>query len=191
MTLPFVTFKAAIKTWVEAQSGLVAQWRDEKGGWHQKPRILLHLMDSSGVGEDFLEYVQDTDLDVGSDFVPTVKGNRAMLLSMIAETRDQSGNNTALYYLEKVRTSLKKPSTRSTLYTAGLVASSAEPAKDISKWLDDRVESKAHLDVHLSAVVNDRDEGEAESYVQKATVTGELTTPAGDNAGWVAEEFPE
>jgi len=189
MTLPIATFRTAIKTWVEAQSGITAQWRDHAGGWQSKPRIRLHLQDSNDLGVDWLHWAQDTDLDVGEDFVPTVQGNRSLLLTMICETRDQSGNTTAMYYLEKLRSSLKKPSTRATLYAAGLVVSSTEPLQDLTSWVDDRIESKAHLDVHLSAVVNDRDENEADSFTEKYTTSGTMTTPAGDDIEW-EEELP-
>lgn len=190
MTLPLATYRTAIETWIAAQSGITVQARDNKGGWQSKPRIRYHLQDSDDLGVDWLSWAQDEDLDAGADYVPTVHGNRSLLLSIQCETRDQSGNTTAMYYLEKLRSSLKKPSTRATLYAAGLVVSSAERVMDLSSWVDDRIESKAHLDLHLSAVVNDRDEAEGESFVEKTTVTGTFTTPAGEDIGGDAEELP-
>jgi hypothetical protein len=189
MTLPFAAFKTAIAAWVEAQSGTTFQWRDESGGWQSKTRIRGHLSNSDVLGEDFLTWAQDTDLDVGSDFVPTVSGNRTLRLSLYCHSRDQRGNNTASYYLEKIRASIKKPSVRAGLYAAGLVITSTEPVQDIALTIDDRVESRASLDIALAAVVNVRDEAEADSYVDNTVISADLETPAGETKGWTEETF--
>lgn len=191
MTMPFATYRTAIKTWIEAQSGCTLQWRDDTGGWQSKPRIRAHLHDSAARGVDFIEWDYDDTQAVGSDYVPTVRGNRSLILTLRCETRDQSGNTTAGYFLEKVRTSAKKPSVRSGLYAGGLVIERMENVIDFEDSTQDgRVESWAYLDVHLSAVVNDRDETEGDSYVDHMTATGSLTTPADEDAGPGEEEYP-
>jgi hypothetical protein len=198
MTVPLATYRDAIKTWVEAQSGCTAQWRDDTGGWQTKPRIRMHLHDSAGRGIDWIDWAQDAELTATPpyteenpfvpDFVPTAKGLRVLTLTLIAETRDQ--DTTAMHYLEKLRTSIKKPSVRMALYSAGLVIESCENVLDLESLVDDRIESKAHLDVHLACVVNDRDESEADSYVETFTIDGSLTTPADADAGPGEEEIP-
>ena len=189
MTLPFATFKTAIATWVEAQSGVQFQWRDEAGGWQSKTRIRGHLSGSGDLGEDFLAWEQDTDLDAGADFVPTVSGNRTLLLTLYCHSRDQRGNNTAPYLLEKIRASVKKPSVHDALYAAGLVITSTEPVVDIPLTVDDRKESRASLDIRLAAVVNVRDEDEADSYVDNTVISADFETPAGETKGWTEETF--
>lgn len=190
MTMSFAAYRTAIKTWVEAQSGLTAQWRDDTGGWQQKPRVRMHLRDSGSRGVDYVDWAYDGTLDAPDDFVPTVHGLRSVVLSLIVETRDQSGDTTAAYYLEKLRTSMKKPSVRAGLYASGVVIESAEAVVDMDGWFENRVESRAHLDVHLGLVDNERDENEAQSYVDNFTATGALTTPAGDDAGPGEEDLP-
>lgn len=185
--MTIAAYKTAIKTWLEAQSGLTVQWRDESGGWQAKPRIRAHLSAGEGKGIDWLSWAQDTGLAAGSDFVPTVNGNRELLLSIVCETRDQT--DPALGYLEKVRTSCLKPSVKAVLSAAGLVAYGTERTLDLSQWVDDRYESVAQLDVRLSAVVQDRDEAEADSYVDHYTATGALTTPADEDAGPGEDEY--
>ncbi len=187
--MSIATYKTAIKTWIEAQAnGATLQWRDEAGTWQSKPRIRAHLSAGADVGVDWLSWDYDSELSAGSDFVPTVLGNREFLLSLVCTSRDQT--DPAIAYLEKVRTSCKKPSVRAVLYAAGLVISSTERTQDLSSWVDDRTESQAQLDVHLSAVVQERDENEADSYVDHYTATGALTTPAGADAGPGEDEYP-
>ena len=190
MTLALTTIKAAIKTWVEAQSGLKAQWRDEAGGWQGKTRIRLHLRSFDSLGVDWLAWEQDEELSAPNDLVPTVQGNRMMVLEIMCESRDQRGNTSAPYYLEKLHTSLKKPSVRSILYAAGLVASSSEAVLDLPSIVDNRIESKAQLDIHLAAVVNERDEDEGDSFVETVEIAGEFVQPDDSTLGWDKESFP-
>lgn len=190
MAMDFAAYKAAIETWVAAQSGLTVQWQDESGGWQGKPRIRARLHSSRPLGQDYLVWAEDTDLDDGEDFVPTVQGNRLLELKLYCRTRNQHDNNTAPYYLEKVRSSLKKPSTRATLLAADLVVASAEAVQDIEIVVDNRRESYAYLDVHLATVVNDRDESEADSWPESVVTTAELVAPDDSDMGWTDETLP-
>jgi hypothetical protein len=190
MTLDLATMKTAIKAWTEAQSGLTAQWRDEAGGWQSKTRIRLHLRSFDSLGEDWLGWEQDEELSAPNDLVPTVQGNRTMVLEIVCESRDQRGNNNALYYIEKLRTSLKKPSVRSILYGAGLVVTSSEASLDLPSTVDNRIESRAQLDIHLASVVNERDENEGDSFVETFEIAGEFIQPDDSTLGWDEEPFP-
>jgi len=184
------TYKTAIKTWVEAQSGITAQWRDEAGGWQSKTRARLHLHGTKAKGTDWVSYTQDTDLDPGVDYIPTFKGNREITLSIFVESRNQAGSNVAIWYLEKLRTSLRKDSVKALLKTAGLAYSTVETPQDLSQWVDDRIESKASMDIHFNAVVNEIDADEADSFVETAGIAATLTKPDGADTGWDEEAFP-
>lgn len=185
------SYKDAIKAWVEDQAGITAQWRDEKGGWQAKTRARLHLSSPRSLGVDHLGWAQaDEGLPAGADFVPQVSGNRTITLSILVQSRNQSGSNVAIWYLEKLRTSLRKPSVRAALYAAGLAHSTSEAALDLDVTVDCRKESQASLDVHFNAVVNEKDEAGADSFVQTTGIKATLETPAGDDAGWPDTEFP-
>lgn len=164
-------YKTAIKTWVEAQAGITAQWRDEQGGWQSKTRARLHLSAPLGRGTDYTRWTQDTDLAAGVDFVPTFSGVREITLSIFVESRDQAGSGVAAFYLEKLRTSLRKLSVRTALRAAGLAHSTAEAVIDLDSWVDDRLESKAQLDVHFNTVVVEEDADEAASFVETFEIT--------------------
>jgi hypothetical protein len=159
------TYRTAIKTWVEAQgSGLTAQWRDAAGAWQGKAFARLHL----GAGVDWIVWTQDEDLDPGVDMVPTVQGCREMTLSILVRSRNQ--DYTAMGYLEKIRSSIHKPSVKTALRTAGLAVATAEAITDLEGWSDDRTESVASLDVHLNMVENEEDALEVDGYVETASV---------------------
>ena len=157
------TYKTAIQAWVTDQLGIPVQGRDSSGGWQGKAFARVHLHGGGGVGVDWLAWAQDETADPGEDFIPTVQGCRALVLSVLVRSRDHG--HTAGEYLDKLRTSLAKPSVKEALRTVGLAFSTAENVVDLDGWDNDRTESVASLDVHLNAVVNERDVEEADSFV--------------------------
>jgi hypothetical protein len=175
------TYRTAIKTWVEAQAAIPAQWRDAAGGWQSKAFALLHLQGSQGKGVDWLAWSQDTDLDPGEDLVPTVQGCRALTLSILVKSRNQ--DYTAMGYLEKLRASLVKPSVKAALRTAGLAFSTVEAVADLDGWYDDRTESVASLDVHFNAVENEEDVAEAGGFPE-AVIYTTVTVTGVANSKW-------
>lgn len=190
MTMTFNTYSVAVQAWVEAQlPGVTAQFKNQRGGWQSKTRARLRFKNSRDLGVDELRHLQDTGRPAGADLVPTVSGLRLLTLSILLQTRDQSPDATARWHLEKLRTSLRKPSVKAGLRAAGLAFTTAESVVPLDRWVDDRVESQASMDVHFNAVVNERDTAEAGSFVNKANITGTLLSPSGDDAGWPGEEF--
>jgi hypothetical protein len=159
-------YKTAIKTWVEAQTGIKAQWRDEEGGWQSKTRARLHLFDFDDLGVDVVRHNVDGTLPAGEDLVPTYSGVRLLNLEIQITSRRQDGGEVAHTYLRKLLTSLKKPSVRTTLANAGLAFAVATPTQDLTSLVDDRLESKATREFLFNAVENERDPDEADSYVE-------------------------
>jgi len=173
------TYKTALQAWVTAQTGLPVQDRDSAGGWQGKAFARLHLHGGGGVGVDWLAWAQDEDEAPGEDFIPTVQGCRALTLSVLVRSRDHG--HTAGEYLDRLRTSLQKPSVKAAFQAVGLAFSTAENAVDLDGWDNDRTESVASLDVHLNAVVNERDAEEADSFVN-ALVYALLSVTAASSA---------
>lgn len=269
----WATYRTAIETWVLAQTGIMAQWRDQQGGWQGKPQVRLHLHNSRGVGVDHLRHatpakvqsvrltvstatsstayvltidgvaytytsdssatkteirdglqaligsldatltpvstdaldIQFDDTAVGSlvtvgarltlslqryaDLLTTVSGDRLLTLTILVKSRDQGATHTATYYLEKLRTSLAKPSSLAILRAAGLAYSTAEEVIDLDGWTDDRLESMGSLDVHFNAVENEQDGVESTPFVETAEMSATLTADSGTDFGWQDEVF--
>jgi len=178
--MTIATYKNALKSWVETQTGLTAQWRDEQGVWQPKTRARLHLSDFDGVGVGYTRWEVDAELEAGQDLVPTFSQDGVLTVSIIITSRNQDGSNIAASYLRKLRVSLRKPSVRSALRAAGLAHATTEPTVDLSSLVDDRVESQAQMDVHFNVAYNERDEAEADSYVETWAITSSLTDQDGD-----------
>jgi hypothetical protein len=190
--MDFPAYEAAMLAWVEAQApaglDLTAQFRNRQGGWQSKTRALLNVHTSRSVGVDKLRHQQDVTLPEGADLVPTVTGERQLTLSVLVQSRDQRSDQTARYVLEKLRTSLAKPSVLQAFRAAKLGFSRAEAIVDLDRHLDDRIESMASMDVHFNAVVNERDTAEADGFPERAGIAAELTSPADLDVGW--DEIP-
>jgi hypothetical protein len=172
--MDFAAYEEATRQWIQTQlPGIDAQMRHEGGGWHGKPRALFHFMSSVGVGVDELRYELNADLETGTDYVPVVSGNRRVVLSVMMQTRDQTPEQQAQYYLEKLRTSLRKPSVQALFRVAGLAFATVAGVVNQDRWLDDRMESQAVMDLTFNTIAIDRDSEEADSYVAEVDVTGE------------------
>ena len=182
----FTTQKAAMKAWVEAQTGLPAVWRHEHRSWVGKTRALLDLHSTGGLGVDQLVYERDSSLPAGADLLYTIVGSRQMRLSILVEGRDQTPGGDAQVYLERLRTSLRKPDVLSAFRDAKLSFASAETVVNLDMVVQGRMESRASLDVNLNALETEKEDvSSAGSYVDKVEISADF----GDGAGWTDEEF--
>lgn len=193
MTLTADTIRPAIKAWVESQlpnASVVWENEAEAAGFQPQTVVRLNTLTSGAVGIDELRWTHDAgEPDPAIDFTPTVSGNREFTLSILVSNRDQRATLDAHWHLEKLRTSLQKPTVRDALRVAGLSLQRYQPIQPLNEERKGRVESKASMDVIFNAVVNDTDTAEAGSYVEKAGITGTLYDLDGEDVGWVDEEF--
>jgi hypothetical protein len=172
--MDFGAYETAARIWIQTQlPGVDAQMRHESGGWQGKPRALFHFQNSRGVGVDELRFELNADLETGTDYVPVVSGNRQVNLTILVQSRDQTPGQQAQHYLEKLRTSLRKPSVQTLFRDAGLAFASVEGVINQDRWLDDRMESEALMDIFFNAIAVDRDSEEADSYVAQVEVAAE------------------
>lgn len=185
--MDFSTIRPALKSWVSTQLGIDTVWRDEAQDYTVLPRAKLNMISSRGVGIDELRHNIDEGQPLGSDLVPTVSGLREFTLSIFVESDDQTAGNTAMQYLENLRTSLSKPSVIAGFKAAEVAWQRAEPVVPIEQKFDDFVESAASLDVVFNANANEADTDEGGSYVSTAEVTAHLLDPGGSDVGWVDE----
>lgn len=193
MSMAFDVYGPAVVAWIEGQltaDSVTAQFRHQQGGWQGKARARLQFISSRDLGTDELRWATDVGEPAGSDHIPTVNGNRLLTLSILMQTRDQRHDKTARYYLEQLRTSLRKPSVKTALYAAGLAYATSETIQNLDRWVDDRWESQAQMDIHFNAVAIDRDTAEGASYVDTVIHSATIETPAGDDVGWTDEQIP-
>lgn len=187
MTVNAEAYRDGVISWVNTQLAgeVTAQMVYEQGQWQGKARARLNFPTIAPVGNDALRWEQDEELDPGEDFIPTVVGNRQVTLSILMQTRDQRPTKSATYFLEKLRTSLKKPSVRAALYAAGLAHATTSGIVPLDRVVDDRWESQASMDVIFNAVAIETDTAEQNSYMDTVGVAATLD----EEEAWPEDNF--
>lgn len=166
--------QTALKTWFEAGTGIKVQWVNQMRIAADYPYATLQILTVGSVGEDELNY--DTVI-VGPDTttVPTISGIRTFTLSCQVYSRNQGPDKDANYYLEKARVSLRNPVLRDALAAAGIaILGHNSNTFLLDKVNDNRVESRASLDLFMSLAQNvtysDIDGG----YMERAEVSSDI-----------------
>jgi hypothetical protein len=188
MSIDLQTVRNTLETWFRGALGtdidgdpIPVMWRDEPR--RQAPgnvRGILHITPSRSFGVDYVEYDQDPGLAAGEDYVPTVKGQRGITLSLQVESLSARAGQTARFYLERARTKLRAPSTQSTFKGIGLAFQTAERVIDVDAEVDGRVLSKATLDVQCGATAEYTDTDGATSWIDTIELSdNELKNPDG------------
>lgn len=183
--------KAAIKLWLQSEftdlfgtQYVPVAWRDEARVWVGKARILLKLSSIRGYGVDECRWEEDATM-APFELVPTICGQRGATLSILAESRDQRSPGDAEEILHTVRRSSRKPGFLALLRDAGVAIAERYPTVDLSDVVQDRVESRAHMDLLLNLVDNETDLRQAEYMVEKISASADF----GGTAGWEDDTF--
>lgn len=166
--------QAAIEKWFKGVTGLPVSWDKQAAQNNKRPSAELGVFSFKGVGEDELRFEVDDDADDGRDLLYTVVGHRLFTLTCKVRSRDNRPGYAAAAYLEKARTSLAFPSTRTIFSDAEIALVNAEALVELPGSFDNREESFAVLDIHLSTVVNESDESEFATYINTVEVTSDL-----------------
>lgn len=165
-------------------------WRDQERPFvdaYQNALVLLSVSSVSAIGID----ERRIELDAAklasvppAELEPTQTGLRRVVLQVQVDAYDQDARNRARFFLERIRTRLRRPSSESALdgIETGLI--DIAPIVVIGNVVDGRVYSRATMDVNLHVSVNERDQ--AFGRIASMAGTGEYT----DHAGIVVKTEP-
>lgn len=189
--IDFQTIQDALREWVCKVSGLRTFWRHEATEHEDRPHCELSISspDSLGTDETIYEY------DPGQGVLRTTQcGQRLFTLGIKVITRDQSPTGAARWYLEKIRTALRKPSAKEAFQAANLALVEALPLINLDRLFQDRMESIELMDVRMATTAVEVDPGENVGYIEKTEVTSALRDPAGrllpSSLQWNRKEIP-
>jgi len=183
--MDFAAYETAFRSWIEAQLPEVpVQYSTQKGGWQGTPRARINILASLRRGYDDTRWIED-----GDQLTPTFEGHRELTCSVEIRSRDQRLDKSARYYLEKLRTSIRKPSVQDLFTDAGLAYQTTAGVVNLDEEKDGRIESVAVLDFIFNAIAQETDADEALDYVETNLIESTIDTPAGDNVGWSEDTF--
>ncbi|MBW2672070.1 MAG: hypothetical protein JRD89_01475 [Deltaproteobacteria bacterium] len=183
MSLDLETYHDAFEAWILSATGLPSQFKNAAQVFQAKARVKLNLTVVAGLGIDENREDYDDTQPAGSELVPNIAGPRLLTLGIVVESRDQRPNTSAQYYIEKIRTSIKKPKIKAALHAAGLGFSSFEGYNELDPTIMHRVESRVAIDAIFNAAANDIDTSEARGYVDTLEISYDLEKPVGTISG--------
>ena len=156
--LNWTTIRANLTAWAQSNygSGLSSDcvvWRDTKyaSSYRGKGRIVLDITSPVTLGTDEVVYADAAAPVAGGELDVTVKGSRTMVLEVLAEVQDQRAGFDAMAYMERLRTSLRLPSTTVLFKAAGLGFARVLSDLDLESVYQGRRGSAVQMDVLLNA----------------------------------------
>lgn len=184
-----LAIRAPIKEWAQsvlATAGYngqpipVAWMNDERPMQLKLPaRVELdgpHSVDQ--VGEDWVTYAESIGAEPAipdGDMIPTVNGNRLFTVTIRVVSRQQSRNGNALVLVERLRSSLKKPSTLARFQAANLAIVRMSKVAEYDQEFDQRVESIHAVELRMGTTVQDSDStaGRIKAFTLTSHLSGE------------------
>lgn len=132
--------------------------------------VLLSFLGNAAIGRDEVRTAFD---ETSQDFGDTAVGQRTLVWRIKVESLDQDDPATAWNILEKLRLRLRWPSTVAVLNALNVSVNTTGQVVDLQVPVDDRIESKAALDVTLNASFAEADPVRY-PYVAEITGTSQL-----------------
>lgn len=174
----FATAQTALVTWVLDYSGLTAVWANEARPMTDKPFVVLQILRSGEYGNYERKYIYN----VGTQKMePTVSQERDLTLNVQVISRNQTANNNALFYLDKLKLSLGLESVQIALSNAGLNLFRRESTIVLDAIFQNRSESRASFDVIFGyKAVTEFGDAEATEYIDTVEISSEIENEAGD-----------
>jgi hypothetical protein len=174
MTVDFVNIERTIKDWFADATGLGAEsveWAGSADTHKQRPYGEMKISAFQGKGVDENVTTLDETQPAGRNLTRNTQGNRQFILSLKVISRDRNPSQQALYFIEKARTSLSKPSVKAALREAELSVAETMPTTNDFTSYQGRHENWAVLDVKMNTVVNEEDTREQGSVIETIDVT--------------------
>ena len=179
MSIDFTTFEDEVLAWFKAETGLAfARWMHRKTKRFQaKQWGELHVLSVQGLGVDEVIGALGSG-GAGADFDQQVSGQRLITVSCRVKSRSQNPTFTARHFLEKARTSLRKPSVRATYFVPNNIAIVRHMALvDLDFRQDSRIVSLTNLDIVFATSVNEADD--ATTFIEKTVVSSDIKNAGG------------
>ena len=174
MTIDFVNIERVIEDWYGQATGLKVEWEGAANTHKQRAYGVMHLNTVKPIGIDENVTTLDYDQDPGRELVRCTQGNRQFTLVLKVVSRSRRPSESALYYVEKARTSLSKPSVKADLRAVDVsIARVMDTVFDFHTY-QDRDENWAVLDVIMNTVVNEIDPREQGSWIENVEYAGTL-----------------
>lgn len=179
-SLDFVTFQDQVEAWMAAETGLRVYWENQDRNWEQaKAWGLLNIVAVVDNGVDDERYRDHPSPSAGAELERNVGGLRHVTVSVRVQSRTQRpADQSARWYLEKLRTSLRDPQVRRTYFAPfdiNLIRMLSFQNLDFTEQR--RTVSLGNMDVLFATTANRLG---TETYVETIEVSSDVSDPDGN-----------
>ena len=172
--IDWAKIEKVLEKWYTHATGLKMVWSGQSAVHLQRAYGELSISSTVGIGVDENIVTYDSTKPTGRELVRTACGNRQFTLGCKVVSRDARPTKASIYYMEKVRTSLHKPSTIALFETAELSVATILASVDSLNPYQKREENWSIMDVRMNTVANETDAREEGGYIDKTLVTSDL-----------------
>jgi hypothetical protein len=174
MTIDFVNIERKIEDWFALATGLKVQWAGAANTHKSRAYGEMDISAVKAIGIDENTTELDESQPAGRNLIRTTQGNRQFTLSLKVVSRDKRPSKRALYFIEKARTSLSKPSVQADFREVEMSIARTMPTVDSYNLYQSRDENWSILDVIMNTVVNETDPREQGSIIETMDVTSDV-----------------
>lgn len=160
----------ALRAWVSSRLAMSTFWRDQPEEYRPDDYVLLSLGAMQRIGQDGIRYVHDPERPAGEDMVPTVVGQREFSLTVEVHAWSQELDQTAENPLMRLELALQLPSFQQLCLDANLGLIGTGPILQADEVVDERVQSRATMDIRFATSIHLTDSDEGQSYIATADV---------------------
>lgn len=187
----FSTLQTSLPALFATLLGIPCDWADQPRGLHPSARAELAIFGETALGMDERRWqTVPGGTEVEDTVQATVTGQRLFTLSITAWSPSQKLDESARFYLERLRLRLSFPSTVATLDGLGLGLIDTLPIHKIDPDENARRVSMAVLDVRLSHAQSESD-APIESINEAHVLAQYVTHADGTHAGAQPDLQPE
>lgn len=179
--MDYAAAQSALKTLVTSVLGWTSPtdpvvFENEPRPRHNGRIAILSWVSGVGVGVDDLRWEDNGALAPDPNYVPTLAGDRMLALQVSVETLDQSpGAPHARAALEQFRTRIRRPSSLAALRAANLGMVDVGAVSQADYRVDNRMISRALIELRLNATTFDRDDDGAIGTIESTDITSHIS----------------
>lgn len=170
----------ALRSWIATRTELDVFWADQPQEYEPRSYVLLAAGDIRRIGQDGVRYELDGSRPLGQQMVPTVVGQREFTVSVQVIAWDQDLDKTAERALATLEAALQLPSFQALLVEQNLGLIETLPLRQTDEVVDDRVQSRATMDIRFATSIRLTDADEGQGQIATADIE---TTLQGGRAG--------
>ena len=190
--MDWATLQTSLPSWFEGISGLKTAWTHQPRTMRNTARAQMRITSIAPIGLDETRKKYNSGASAGSQIERTQVGMRRITLNCQVFSTKQNLATSARMYLERARTRLRGHGSRQTIEGLGLAIIGSEGLVDLDSIEQNRMQSRASMDIILAGRVEESLATDAGTWIQKAHLTSSLNNESGAvaTALQINQEFP-